>query len=198
MLTVASYIMIKHTDFNVIYERLMSTQMKGITPDTRSGWPFVIEKILEKPVLGHGPRLVTTSDYDERVRWPKGQIGFYPHNLYLYILYSMGLVGFLAYGIWAIGYLNILRRLNKMLGVEDEFVAGLPRLGIIVFLVFLFDQMKVEFLRWYFLDFQHYLSALFGMFCGLANVAKSQYEGHKSTWRLPCVVGSKMNHIDHS
>lgn len=167
MLTAASYIMIKHTDFNVIYERLMSTEVKGFTPDTRSGWPFVVEKILEKPVLGHGPRLVTVADYDKPMRWPKGEIGFYPHNLYLYILYSMGLVGFLAYCLWAVKYLQILGKSKRILSENDKLLSGLPKLGIIVFVIFLFDQMKVEFFRWNLLDFQHYLSVLFGMFCGL-------------------------------
>ena len=82
----ASYVMIKFTDFNVMYERLRSTQMQGIIPDSRDGvhgWPFVVEKILEKPVLGHGPHLLRGEDSPESRRWTEGQIGFYPHNLYL-------------------------------------------------------------------------------------------------------------------
>jgi len=45
---------------------------------------------------------------------------------------------------------------------------GLPTLGMIIFAIFLIDQLKVEFLRLGLLDYQHYLAVLFGMFIALA------------------------------
>ena len=167
ILITSSFLMVKYTDFNVLYERLLGTQMEGLTPDTRSGWSFVLEKIVEKPVLGHGPRLVTTIDYDRLIKWPKDEIGFWPHNLYLYILYTTGMIGFIAYSILGLSYLRILGKLKLILNENDDFLSGLPKLGIIIFIVFLFDQMKVEFLRPSLLDYQHYLFALSGMFCAL-------------------------------
>ena len=163
----SSYIMIKYTDYNVVYKRLLGTQMEGIVPDTRSGWTFVVEKIFEKPVLGHGPRLVTRGEYKEQVKWPKGEIGFWPHNLYLYILYTTGLIGFAAYCLLGFAYLRTLSKLRLRFNENDNFLSGLPVLGIIIFIVFLFDQMKIEFLRPALLDYQHYIFALLGMFCGL-------------------------------
>ena len=169
MTVIASFVMIKYTDFNILYERMLGTRFDGVTPDTRSGWPHVIEKILDKPILGHGPRLMTSGEVDAPRNWPKGEIGFYPHNLYLHILYTTGVIGFLSFSILAIGYLRILRKMTFMT-CGNRFISGLPRLGIIIFLIFLLDQMKIEALRWYLSDYQHYLSALFGGFLGLQNV----------------------------
>lgn len=163
----SSYIMVKYTDYNVVYKKLLDTQMEGVVPDSRSGWGFVVEKIFEKPVLGHGPRLVTKGEYKEQVKWPKGEIGFWPHNLYLYILYTTGLIGFAAYCLLGFAYLRTLSKLRLRFNEKDNFLSGLPMLGIIIFIVFLFDQMKIEFLRPGLLDYQHYIFALFGMFCGL-------------------------------
>ena len=166
----ASFYMIKYTDFNVLYGRIAGTKINGITPDNRTGWPLVIEKAMNKPTLGHGPRLVTKTDQDIPVNWPKQEIGFYPHNLYLYIFYTMGVLGLFAYGTLGVVYFkNLIKSKNKVFS-DKRFISGLPSLALIVFAIVLLDQMKVEALRYYLLDYQHFLSALFGMFCGLKKV----------------------------
>jgi hypothetical protein len=38
---------------------------------------------------------------------------------------------------------------------------------MIVFVLFMVDQFKIEFLRPYLLDYQHYIAAIFGMFASL-------------------------------
>ncbi|MCD4736188.1 MAG: O-antigen ligase family protein [Bacteroidales bacterium] len=167
LLVSASYVIINYTSYDVMYSRLLGTQLDGVTPDTRGGWSLVVEKIAEKPILGHGPRLVMRSGNAESLQLPKGEIGFYPHNLYLYILYTLGIVGLFAYSVLGIRYMTILRGLDSKPDKSDHFLSGLPKLGIIVFVIFLIDQMKIEFLRDHLLDYQHYLSVLFGMFCGL-------------------------------
>lgn len=167
----ASFVMIKYTDFNVLFERIAGTRFDGSLPDTRAGWGTVVEKIMEKPIIGHGPRLVVRADPGVPSIWPKGEIDFYPHSLYLYILYTMGGVGLLVYtaiGFRLFVYLNKIRFSN-----EHFFLKGLPRLGVIILVVFLFDQLKVEFLRNYFLDYQHYIAVVFGLFCGLQNLTRT-------------------------
>lgn len=172
--------MINYSHYNVMYDRLLGTKMDGITPDTRGGahgWPLVVEKILEKPVLGHGPQLLRKIDYPTSKIWLEGsEFGGFPHNLYLYILYTLGVIGFLAYSFLGMRYITILSKLKMNLDKNDKFLSGLPKLGIIVFAIFLFDQMKVEFLRPSLLDYQHYLSVLFGMFCGLRKIRKDLLE----------------------
>ena len=171
----ASFYMIKYTDFNVMYQRLLRTTMVGGVPDTRSGWPYVVEKIFDKPILGHGPRLIVKTQLELQGggNLPKGEIGFYPHNLYLYILYTMGIVGLLAYGVLGWGYIVILRQ-AKRLNHADSFLSGLPQLGLIIVFIFLVDQMKVEFLRFVWSDYQHYISVLFGMLCATKKVIENE------------------------
>ena len=171
MLAVSSIVMLKYTDFNVLYDRFLDTELEGFTPDTRRGWRDVVEKIAERPVIGHGPGIVRPVQYDSPSRnWPEGYIKYYPHNLYLYILYTTGVVGFIAYGTWAVTYWKILcgerRRKRPFRGLGK----GLPTLGMVVFIIFLIDQLKVEFLRSGLLDYQHYLAALFGMFAALPKI----------------------------
>jgi O-antigen ligase len=167
----ASVYMIKYTDFNVLYSRIAGTKMHGITPEDRGGWPLVIDKAMKKPTLGHGPRLVSKTDQDIPAAWPKQEIGFYPHNLYLYIFYTMGVLGLFAYGtLGFVCFKSFLKSRRKVFN-DKSFVSGLPSLAILVFAIVLLDQMKVEALRYYLLDYQHFLSALFGMFCGLGKVA---------------------------
>ena len=81
----------------------------------------------------------------------------------------MGVIGFLAYSFLGMRYITILSKSKTNLDKDDKFLTGLPKLRIIVLAVFLFDQMKIEFLRES-LDYQHYLSVLFGMFCGLRRI----------------------------
>jgi len=174
ILVSSSFLMIKYTDFNVIYQRILGTTMKGITPDTRSGWPYVVEKIKEKPLIGHCPNMVMKSEIDNITKWPKKEIDFYPHNLYLYILYTTGLFGLLAYITFMIRFLFIIKKENKRLLCYNNFLSNLPRLALIVFIIILFDQMKVEALRSGFSDYQHYLSCIFGMFAGLKNISNTE------------------------
>ena len=165
ILTSASFFMIQYTDFNILYDRLLGTEMKGFTPDTRSGWDYVVEKIWNKPILGHGPRLVTREEIGVPPQQLAGKIDFYPHSLYLYILYTMGMVGLLAYSTLWVRYITGLAKIN--ISSADPLIQGMKKIGLIVFFIFLFDQLKVECLRFYLLDYQHYIAATSGMFYGL-------------------------------
>ena len=145
-----SFVLMKYTEFNVLYDRVLGTKFSGYVPDTRKGWFEVVDNIMEMPLFGHGPRIVKPIDYPTiPQKWPKGYITYYPHSLYLYILYTTGLFGFLAYGVWAITYWQLLQSekgYQRRKGVSD----GLSMLGMIIFVIFLIDQIKVEFLRFHF------------------------------------------------
>jgi O-antigen ligase len=171
ILSVSSVVMLKYTDFNVLYDRFSNTEFEGITPDTRRGWRNVVDRISDKPIIGHGPKVVRPADFGSPPKsWPEGHIQYYPHSLYLYILYTTGILGFTAYGIWAVTYWKLLCRDRRRGRKFDALGNNLSALGMIIFIIFLFDQLKVEFLRGALLDYQHYIAALFGMFAALAKV----------------------------
>lgn len=175
VLSVSSFFMVKYSAYNVIFDRLMNTEMKGLTPDTRErDWLLTVKKIPEKPVIGHGPRIVLEKEYPSNAILPRGQLSFYPHNLYLFLLYTTGAIGLFVYSLLCIKYFYTLLKIKKRFSdkkyANDRFLIGLPLTGIIVLIVFLFDQMKIEFLRHNLLDYQHYLAVLFGMFYGIVKI----------------------------
>jgi len=191
----SSLIMIKYSDYNVVFDRLRNTEIKGFTPDTRErDWLAVLGRIPNKPVIGHGPRIVIEKELRGSRSRPRNQIHFYPHNLYLFVLYTMGAVGFSVFVLLGARFFRILMRMKKNLADHpDPFFSRLPIIGIIIFLVFLFDQMKIEFLRHNLLDYQHYISVIFGMFCA---VLKFEHPGHD--FRADMASAANPNGVDYS
>lgn len=162
-----SVLVIAYTPFNRLYERLADTTFEGGIPDTRAvTWPLAWQEIKQKPILGHGPRF-QLHDADKRVIPGHKPLPF-PHNLYLFILYTLGLVGLLAYLVFLASIFWKLRKANRM-PCRDPVLAGIPRLGALVMIVFLIDQIKVEFLRYHLSDYQHYVFMLWGLFVGFSD-----------------------------
>jgi O-antigen ligase len=169
MLAVMSVVIVTYTDFNVLYERLEGTELKGGVPDSRSRiWPMVWEGIKDAPVIGHGPRLRLI---DEETRDIRGHVRMeYPHNVYLFLLYTVGVVGLLA---WVAFFFVLFTRLRRARNNPhpDPFVARLPKLSILVLVVFLIDQVKIEMFRFELTDYQQIIFVLIGGLLAAAWVA---------------------------
>jgi len=159
-----SIVVVSQTQFDRLYERVTNTEFKGGLPETRSMiWPMTIEKIKDKPWIGHAPRVQYGEEkgVHNRADWIIG----YPHNLYLFLLFSLGIVGLIAYLIfWARLFSAIWR--SRYTVRETSLISGIPRLGVVLMLVILVDQMKVEFLRFSLVDYQHYIFALLAFLLG--------------------------------
>ncbi len=162
-----SVVIILFTPFNLLFDRLSETKIKGGVPDTRGvTWPAAWEQIVMKPLIGHGPRFRLLNE--EKRKIPGREWIHYPHSLYLFILHTLGGMGLAIYFLFAMSVfykLMISRRCHH----KDEFLNGIPNLGIIILSVFLFDQIKVEFLRYNLGDYQHYMFTLLGIFVGFAD-----------------------------
>jgi len=154
MIGAASLVVVRFTDYDVLYERLESTEFDSGIPDTRKViWPRAWSAIQERPVLGHGPRLFKEGSISEQL--VDYELLGYPHNLYLYLLYTLGGAGLLAYAVFWGGIVRAAWRTRSVV-TGDAFLDGLPRLGLLLLGVFFLDQMKVEFLRHTIIDFLHY------------------------------------------
>jgi O-antigen ligase len=71
-----------------IMDRLTATRFEGVVPDNRTGtWVPALERSFEHIFIGHGP-------------WYDVGVGLtakaWPHNAYIYNLYTLGLVGLSA------------------------------------------------------------------------------------------------------
>jgi len=155
-------LIVNYTEFGGLYERLAETEVQEGIPDTRQRvWPAAWKEIQNHPVLGHGPRLRFPGEEDGQ-RY-KGHVYIqYPHNLYLFLLFTVGVVGLLAFLAFFLTPLRRCWQVGHQWGV-DPYAAGLAKTGVVVVAAILIDQMKVEFLRINMTDYWHYIFALLGM-----------------------------------
>jgi O-antigen ligase len=163
-MSVVAVLVVTLTPFDVLFTRLMGTEFEGVVPDSRKGWYEIVERIPERLVFGHGPRIVLP---DMSPRFLREVFVGFPHNLYLFLLYSLGMVGLIAWMSWfcalTLHWWGIARR-----QWQQSVAAELPRLGVVLMIAFLFDQMKIEFLRFEVLDFQQYMFTTWGIFAAFA------------------------------
>lgn len=171
LLAAMSIVVVKFTDYGQMYERLEATELEGGVPDTRTGtWGAIWPEIVDKPILGHGPRLRLQGD--DAQPYPGTKVMRYPHNLYLFLLYTVGIVGLAAY-LWFFAWLVARYRKGIRTPSGDPFVDGFIKLGILLMVIFLIDQLKVEFLRYSSIDYWHFVFTFFAIFLAVADLART-------------------------
>lgn len=170
----AAIVMLKFTSYNVLFERLVNTEFEGLTPDTRD-FSVALERIPEAIVIGHGPRLVLNNQHLRRI---PGYVGMgYPHNLYLHILFTTGVIGLIAWLAWFLALMSRYLRGRKFQS-DSPLLDGMPRLAVVLLIVFLIDELKIEFLRFPFSDYQQFMFALWGILLALSD--RAYVEGRKN------------------
>lgn len=177
LFVVASAIMVRYTSYNLLFERLESTEFHGIVPDSREGWFDLWPRVIEKPVIGHGPRMQLEGEQFRRIP------GFvpmpFPHSIYLYLLYTVGIFGLVAYLIFfsRVGW-RYFR--SRRLVSDDRFLNGLPRLGLIILAVFAVSEFRMEMFRYILHDYQQFLFVILAVFLGLAEVLRRRVRDRRS------------------
>ncbi len=169
--SVAAAIIINYSDFNMLFDRLAETEIEEGIPDTRSRvWPDTWARIQEHPIAGQGPQLRLSDSTYQRPGAPQ-QVEM-PHNLYLYLMDTLGTLGLLAY----LGFFFILyyRYASCRFDDADPVVKGIPKLAMVLMLVFIIDQMKIEFLRSIATEYQHFMFMLWGALASLTCVDKTR------------------------
>jgi hypothetical protein len=166
-LSAASYVTVNYTKFDRLYDRLDATEFEGAMPDTRATtWQTSWEFIVQKPVLGHGPELLLSKSGDGLFR---GHVQItYPHNLYLYLLYTVGVVGLVAYLAF---FGSIVRRYwrNASWRSGNELSDGMTKLALLMVTIIAADQLKIEFLRFVTVDYLQFVFALLAIYLGLGD-----------------------------
>jgi hypothetical protein len=121
-----------------LLQRMASTYVERGIPDTRRvAWRYVWDRIMEKPILGHGP------DYPLGLFAP-GQKAIWPHNAFLFYFFSIGLVGLPAYLylVW-----RVLKRTWDRGGFrigEAPFSRGMMAVCHIGIVQFLIGQLRTD------------------------------------------------------
>lgn len=160
-LALAAALIVNYTEFGGLFDRLAETEVQGGIPDTRlKAWPAAWQEIKKKPLLGHGPQMRLP---DDDVKRYKGHVYImYPHNLYLFLLFTVGVAGLLAFMTFFLTPMRRCWQVGFQPGV-DPYTAGLAKTGVVILAAILIDQIKVEFLRGNMTDYWHYVFALLGM-----------------------------------
>ncbi len=175
-------VMIQFTEFNVFLNRVESTEVKDGVLDTRSKtWPIAWEAIKEKPILGYGPRLRLHFDMLQRI--PGHTPIPYPHSLPLFLLYTLGIVGLVAYTVFFALLLKRLYAGSKGRGTPE--LKGLSSLGFLLLAVFLIDEIKIEFLRFIQSDYQAIIFTTLGGFLAMADRARIRAKVSNSQAIIP-------------
>jgi O-antigen ligase len=184
LIGLASALLINYSEFGRLYERLGDTTVEEGIPDTRqNAWPNAWEKIKRRPILGQGPRYMMDGGL-QGATYPGWEYDHYPHNLYLFLLVTIGVVGLIAFMNFFLAPLvrcwKVLRRIGHDL-YEGTFI----KTGVVIFVVILIDQLKVEFMRMSLVDYWHFIFALLGVFVAVCDRANRRLEaGGMSTVRI--------------
>jgi O-antigen ligase len=178
----ATALIAAYSDFGQMFSRLeTTTEFTGGLPDTRQRvWPQAWRIVPEKPWLGHGPKLAMPHQVERRSIHPEQLVLDYPHNLYLYLLVTVGIVGTMCmvYFLFSIAW-KVWRAASRGI-FDNEYEKGWVLVGALVIIGFLVDQLKIEFLRAGTIDYAHFIFALFGVFLGWADRAKANARARAS------------------
>lgn len=172
LFSIAAVFVIEKTEFNVLFERFKATEVRGFVPDSRTAtFDLALERIPDKLVTGHGPRLRLIREELRRI--PGYKPMYYAHNLYLHVAFTRGLLGIAAYFVFFVALLVWYLRAWRF-SSDDKLLAAAPRLGVVVTLFFLVDELKIEFLRFGLFDYQNYMFAFWAVTCALSTKLRSE------------------------
>jgi hypothetical protein len=140
ILVVMESVVANYTISGSLYERVIATTFeKGLIPANRVGaWFPAFERGMEKPLFGHG------------AGWDFGSgltTGFWPHCLYLFYFNITGLFGLGAFLFFMIKIIRSTFSGVRASLATSPFPEALMKILHVMAVVFLFDQIKIEYLR---------------------------------------------------
>jgi len=152
-------VMTEYGDYTFLFKRLFHTRIEAGMPDTRAvRWPDGLRNALEHPIVGFGPCF--------RPWW-----FLYPHNLYIYLVHTTGIIGLSAF-LWFI--VKLLRYSNKTIKMKQNsglsFSLGLTTVLQVDMIIFLIDQLKIEYFRNS--QYVNFIWLFFGLLITSANIAR--------------------------
>ena len=135
-----------YTPTGDLFERVKGTTMIGVIPDTRAiVWTAAWERIFHHPFIGQGPWYVVVTS--------GARIYYWPHSIYLYIANNVGFIG-LGVFLWLLWTLFRISRPRTDDLRHPELAEGYMLIARAQLIVFVVDQIKVEYLRYSYYMFQ--------------------------------------------
>jgi len=157
------YVVSNFTNSDSVLERMFGTTFENGIPDSRAGaWKQTFAHILNHPIIGHGPYYSAREGV---------QVVYWPHNVYLYYAYIVGLVGLGIY-LWILWELWKSSRPRSPAINEGSYIDGLTIVARVMLLTFIVDQTKIDYLRN--ARYSFFIWFLFGMIWVIGRVARDE------------------------
>lgn len=155
----------KYTISGSMFTRLVGTTFtRGIIPDTRSqGWFIAWRRAMKYPIFGHSPGWDFSKGFDYE---------FWPHSCYLYYLNITGFFGLFTFFFFIYRIFRATLPGIKSSLVSSSFAAGLMKIFHVCLIIFLLDQIKIEYLRN--LNYIFFIWLLFGIIAATNNIIRQQ------------------------
>jgi O-antigen ligase len=138
---VMNYFVASFTHAGDLIERLSdpnSWRFENGMPVARAEiWQSAFERMMRHPIIGHGPVYDTAKGID---------FWFWPHNGYLYIGNMVGFVGLGCY-LWLLFRMWHLSRPATLDLKDPNYARAYLSIAHVQLVVFIVDQVKIDFLR---------------------------------------------------
>ncbi|MFI5371375.1 MAG: O-antigen ligase family protein [Candidatus Eisenbacteria bacterium] len=158
-----------------LIKRLMdphTLRLKNGMPEGRSGlWIDAYGRMMEHPLIGHGP-------YYSLARGIK--FWYWPHNVYLYVGNLVGFFG-LFFFLWILWRLWQTSRPITTDLKKSSYAAAYLVFGHVQLLVFMIDQLKIDYLRSPIYQFQVWV--MFAFLIAAAQLARTEADVVRSERR---------------
>jgi len=173
ILVVMEGVVARYTTSGSLFDRVIATTFeRGVVPANRVGtWFPAIERGMRYPLFGQGPGWDFVSGLST---------GFWPHCLYLFYF---NITGFFGLGAFLYLMVNIIRA--TLSGVKasittSPFPEALMKILHVMIIIFLFDQIKIEYLRNY--KYTYFIWFMFGLVIATYNIIlKNRAESESAT-----------------
>ena len=137
----------------------------GIEPDTRAGlWGPIVERCKEHIFIGHGPFYETSRGL---VRY------FWPHNGYLYYLFTLGLFGLSVFLVIVYKLLRMSSRYAHPLA-HGSFVGLAMSILNVQLVMFLVGQLRTDHQRTVDYLYPYVVWLLFGLIAAASQILKEK------------------------
>jgi O-antigen ligase len=155
----------KYTLAASVTDRIMGTRFQGVVPESRGSiWEAALKRSYDHILIGHGPWYDTGKGL-AKVSWP--------HNGYLYYLFTIGLFGLSVFLVIAYRILRVSLRYSHPLAA-GSFLGIAFSIFNVQLVMFLVGQMRADHQRTGDFIYPYIVWMLFGLICAAGHMLEKR------------------------
>ncbi|MBN2184277.1 MAG: O-antigen ligase family protein [Candidatus Krumholzibacteriota bacterium] len=161
LIIVLESVVSRYTVSGSLFTRVFATRLEGGIPVNRApAWTTYFKRGMQSPLIGHGPFW----DIDKK----EMDIPLYPHSIYLFIFNITGILGLSSFLFFLFRLMKASMIRFKASIMSSPFPDAFSKVLNVVLVMFLFDQIKIEYLRNYI--YIYFVWLLFGVIVATKNI----------------------------